>query len=353
MAVLSTTEQIKIQGLPGEGQKMHVLFPIERQSRSSAAQTKPGFYRVDFLLARPNCAKYTSDCISFIKNDIGDSHLKIAKPMEERGPNDIESMVLIGHFGEATIEFRCVVNDAGRIGRVTSEKVWGDDYVHAEFIAYRALMPFLSAWSASLDVPIIVETVQVSDPITHTESLRIERPFREMMPFGGIGPKLSDEFCKFASVYREALNSSSPFYRFLCFYKLVESVYLRQKLHAEEAKSRGLEPKKRPEDVKLSNDAIRGIIGWIYPWEDVTDDFLMRQLLPAEAEGKKFRTIFHGVLEPLRDTIAHTLMKSGEIKAVADRLEDIENVMKWLPLLRLWVRVLLASEFPNEFQIKH
>jgi hypothetical protein len=199
----------------------------------------------------------------------------------------------------------------------------------------------------------VIETIQVSDPATYTESLRIQRPFREMMPFGGVGPGLGEEFCKFASLYREALNASSPFYRFLCFFKVVEGIYVRQKVSATEAKARGEEPKKREEDVRLSIDAIRGVLGWVYPWENANDEFLLRQLLPEDANNKKFRTIFHTVLEPLRDTIAHALMKSGEIKSVADRLEDVENVSKWLPLLRLWVRVLLASEFPNEFQISN
>lgn len=73
MSSFSTTERIQLHGMPGEGQKMHVLFQIEGQPRSSVGQTKPGFYRVDFLLARPNSAKYTKDSISFIKNEIGDS----------------------------------------------------------------------------------------------------------------------------------------------------------------------------------------------------------------------------------------------------------------------------------------
>ncbi len=171
-----------------------------------------------------------------------------------------------------------------------------------------------------------------------------------MMPPGGVGPRLSDEYSKFASVYREALNSSSPFYRYLCLYKLVESIYYRQQVKAKEAKAAGQQPRKRNEDVKLTQDALHGIVRWVYPWEDsLNDEVLMRQLMPDEAEGKKFRSIYQAVLLPLRDTVAHALMSSGEIKTVADRLEDVENVEKWLPLLRLWVRVLMASEFPEEF----
>jgi hypothetical protein len=72
---------------------------------------------------------------------------------------------------------------------------------------------------------------------------------------------------------------------------------------------------------------------------------------PAEATGKRFKTIRQETLEPMRDTIAHGLMHSGEIKTVSDRLEDIEKAAKWLPLLRVWARVLFATEFPTEFGI--
>jgi hypothetical protein len=97
---------------------------------------------------------------------------------------------------------------------------------------------------------------------------------------------------------------------------------------------------------------VKGILLWIYPWRpNLDDDLIVNQILPTEAAGKRFKTIRQKILEPMRNTIAHGLMRSGEIKTVADRLEDIENVSKWLPLLRVWVRVLFATEFPTEFGI--
>jgi hypothetical protein len=47
MPPLSTTQRIELRGLPGEGQKMHVLFQTKGQHRSSVGITTPGFYRVD------------------------------------------------------------------------------------------------------------------------------------------------------------------------------------------------------------------------------------------------------------------------------------------------------------------
>jgi hypothetical protein len=146
------------------------------------------------------------------------------------------------------------------------------------------------------------------------------------------------------------MNANSPFYRFLCFYKIVESLYIRRSENAKQAKLRGEDPRKYNEDVALSPEAIRGILGILYPWRtDWDDDLSMNQIIPEEARGKRFKLIREKYLEPLRNAIAHGLMRSGQIETVADRLEDVNAANKWLPLMRIWVRLLLRIEFPQEF----
>jgi hypothetical protein len=353
MAIISSTERIKMQGLPGEEQKLHVFFATTDHPFGSRPVSVPGEFKVQFLLSRPGHLKFDEEQPSFIHSVVGDSHLRIAKHVSERNDSDdIISLRLIGNGNGWSIPFDCLVNDNGCVGKIVVERLPANDHVQAEAVAYRALAPFLSAWSASLDIPLNVETIQVSDLTTHTESLRVLHPYLEMKPAGGVGALLSDEYCHFASVYREAMNATSVFYRFLCFYKIIESFYLRRSKLAAEAKSRGEKPRVYTEDVPLSKDAVTGILLWIYPWrQSLDDDIIMKQILPDDAIGKRFKTLRQQILEPMRDTIAHGLMRSGEIKTVSDRLEDIENVSKWLPLLRVWVRVLFATEFPAEFGI--
>jgi hypothetical protein len=93
------------------------------------------------------------------------------------------------------LQFNCVVNEGGYVGKIVIENLYAQNYSQAEAIAYRALTPFLSAWSVTLDIPLNIETIQVTDLTTHTDMLRVRSPFVEMKPGGGVGPVLSQEFC--------------------------------------------------------------------------------------------------------------------------------------------------------------
>lgn len=352
MAVFSTTEKVRMRGIPGEEQKMLVIFATTEFPPGSRPISVPGQFRVQFLLARPGRLKFSDQTPSFLSTDVvGDSHLGIGDP-KSRGKDgdEIIGMTLQTHGDNWHITFKCLLNDEGYIGKIVAESIDARDYLQAESVAYEALTFFLSSWSLILDIPVLVETVQVTDLTTHTEMLRIRAPYVEMKPGGGTVAALSKEFRQFASVYREGMNSESPFYRYLCFYKIAESVYVRRNENAKQARLRGEQPRRYSEDVSLSTDAVKGLLSLLYPWRNDWDDELtMDQILPADAKGKKFKAIKNEYLEPLRDRVAHALMRTGKIEIVADRLEDVNAVTKWLPLLRIWVRLLLKIEFPSEF----
>jgi hypothetical protein len=125
------------------------------------------------------------------------------------------------------------------------------------------------------------------------------------------------------------VNATSVFYRYLCFYKIIESFYLRRFTLAKEAKSRGEKPRVYTEDVPLSPEAMRGISLWIYPWKpSVNDEFIINQILPGVAVGKRFKALRQELLESVKDTIAHGPMAPAKSRPVADRLEDIEKISK-------------------------
>ena len=59
-------------------------------------------------------------------------------------------------------------------------------------------------------------------------------PFHEMAVPEGMIPKFDHEFRFYAGMYREALNTDSPVYRFLCFFKIIEGLKGRRGRIAKE-----------------------------------------------------------------------------------------------------------------------
>ena len=178
MALLSTTEKVQMRGVPGEEQKMLVFFGTTDSPIGSQPISVPGEFRVQFLLARPGRLKFSEREASFLTNLVGDSHLGIGKPASQRiSDKDIVGMSLHTSGHNWQIEFRCIINDDGYIGKIVVEKLFAQNYLHAESVAYQALTPFLSSWSLTLDIPVLIETVQVTDLTTHTDMLRIHAPY--------------------------------------------------------------------------------------------------------------------------------------------------------------------------------
>jgi hypothetical protein len=183
--------------------------------------------------------------------------------------------------------------------------------------------------------------------------MRVSTPNFVMTFPGGITPALADEFCNYASLYREAMNTNSNFYRFLCLFKIIESVTFRRSRIAQEAKESGIEvPKRVREEVPKNNDELRRLLKVVYPWRNLWDTFALGQMLPADALGKKLSNVRTTYLEPIRDAIAHALLRSGEIKMTIDNLDHVELVNRWLPFCRVFARLMLHNDFPNQFQLR-
>lgn len=242
-------------------------------------------------------------------------------------------------------------NDKGYLGKLVAEQIPATGFDDAEATAYEAIAPFLSTWSLHLDIPVHVETIQVTNLQTHVSSLRAHTPFFEMVFAGGITPHLTDEFCEYASFYREGMNSNSAFYRFLCFYKIIESLTIRRARLNETARKAGQSVHRPKEVVPASQAELLELLKKLYPWRQQWDNLALLQILPEEALGKKLGYIQEKYLNPLRVGIAHGLLDSGEIGISQDKLKHIQEANKWLPLCRMLSRVMMSNEFPSEFKL--
>jgi hypothetical protein len=310
---------------------------------------KPGGYKVQLLLSRPGYPAAAEREFKFIDEIIGDSHVAVTKHVKERKPENADRVWLQATGRGETIDFIGIPNENGYLGKLIVEELLVNNFEDAETKAYQAIAPFLSAWSLHLDIPVYLETIQVTNLQTHTNSLRVRTPHFEMTLAGGLSPTLTDDFSQYASIYREGMNSNSTFYRFLCFYKIIESIPHRSSRISLALKAAGQPIRRSDERIPTDQNELLALLKEIYPWRTIWDNMALHQLVPVEALGKKINWVREKHLNPLRVGIAHALLKTGEVRVTLDKLEHIQRVNKWLPLCRVLARLLLRNEFPEEF----
>jgi hypothetical protein len=334
-------------GVPGEEHKI-IVAPVFKDGASPTQADiagRKGSYRVQFLLARPGYPITKEREHKFIDDVVGTSHIRIVKPEAERGLNDPERIIL--QLRGKNYQITGIANEEGFLGKLVCE-LDADSSEAAETEAYGALAPFLSAWSMNVDIPIHLETIQVTNLATHASSLRVVTPHFEMNFGSGTQPFFLDEFCQYASIYREGLNTNSAFYRFLCFYKIIESLIGKRGREAKAKKLTGQDPRHLYEVIPEKTEDILALLKRLYPWRDTWDKMALAHIFPPEVLGKKVTAVREKHFRPLRLGIAHALLDEGEITVILDKMEYIQAVNKWLPLCRICARWMLLTDFPRE-----
>ena len=340
---------VGLMGVPGEEHELWVQ-PIMKGQQPPVGPVNlsgnPGPYRVQFLLARPGYPITKEREHKFIDNIVGDSHIRIIKPIAERRLEDPDRMLLA--VGGKNFRFECITNEKGFLGKIIVD-LTAKNTRDAVNEAYGSIAPFLSAWSLNLDIPVHVETIQVTDLTTLVSALRVRAPHLEMN-WGGGGslPFFQEEFCQYASVYREGLNSSSAFYRFLCFFKVIESIIGRRGREFQAKRATGQEARRAYEVIPATREEILVLLKKLYPWRDSWDDMTIGQTFPPESLGKKVTFLKEKYLYGIRCGIAHALLERGEVSITLDKIEHIQEINKWLPLCRIIARWMLISDFPTE-----
>ena len=294
---------------------------------------------------------------NFVGETLGSSHLLVLPPRAERTDDGPDHMLWVsGHVdktGKRTeLTFRGDANDSGFLGKFSIE-LQAENPNQAQSIAYAALAPLLSGLSAYADVPLHIESIETTDLITGNTELRVVAPFLPTNFNLGKMPYMSEEFCHYSSLYREALHTNSSFYRFLCLFKILEGSFKRRARLATEARLKGQEPT-RPaiiERVPGENAEQQRLLEVIYPWRGELDGMSVHQIFPSEAHGRSLQRVRTEILEPIRNSIAHSLWDQGETKISIDNMDDLWKVNKWLPLLRCLARLVMINDFPEAFPV--
>lgn len=355
----SQSASLPLMGVPGEVQNLVTINMKAGETLQKSVPWKPGTYKVQLMLGRPSYPTNSEYNHSFIGPNAGNSHLRVFKPNAERTPGDPDHMIWWSQYVEKSgtrvdVKFTAEGNADGFLAKF-STTLDAENVNHAVSMAHASLAPLLSGLSACADVPLFIESIDAVELATGNAMLRVTAPFPEQFFNFGPIPRLSDEYCHYASLYSEVMESNSPFYRFLCLFKIVEGLHKRRGRLTLEAKQRG-ETKSRPvirERVPFTKEEQVKLLRAVYsirgdePW----DDMFIGQTFPPESHGKSITQIRQDILEKIRDSIAHALMDDGEPGLSVSDLSDQWKVNKWLPMLRFVARLMLTNEFPTEFQL--
>lgn len=124
----------------------------------------------------------------------------------------------------STVRFDCVAR-SGDEARRLFHKIVGPALDHLAYVA---------------NTPLHVVQISVFDQLHQISSTDILCPYPVVELNQGIG-KVSGLLAPVYAMYREAVNATSPFYKFFCFYKILEGLLksLPGRLHAE-AKVKGV-----------------------------------------------------------------------------------------------------------------
>jgi hypothetical protein len=306
----------------------------------------PGQYVASFVLARPNSRNSPESEIKFASDLRGDSHLAIAKPAINL---KIDPDQVLLSFKSATAEFlfRGFPNDSGYLAKLTSDPFYAGDRVSAEGAARTAIHSLLSNLSAQLDIPLIIELAEVVEVTTQSRGISFTAPFPATpMAVKGTGEMKDPEFEHAMALYREALNSNTEIYRFLCFYKILETSRKRRERLGRKHRA-ALKPIREGEQIPLrTNSDMQKWMKALFHLNRDWDDGVLEQIFIPEVLGKKINSIFDTQLRPIRDKIAHGILDSGEM-LLLDKTEDRRMVSKWLPFLRCAARRVMKNDFKD------
>lgn len=305
------------------------------------------------VLARPGYSELEERVLHFSDRLNGDSHLAITEPAVTAHPfpKAVAIRVRVQTDG-GLFTFDGKPNAKGYLGKLLSQSFHAENFDDALKRAYHAIAPSLSNWSVHLDVPVYVAQIDATEVRTGAARVQMSAPPLIAGFAVEAEPKLEPEFLYYAGLYREALNSNSPVYRFLCLYKIIEGLRIRRARLAKEARTAGREPE-HFDSEKIPNElaALKTWLTAIYSnreWSQAALD----QVAPLDIRGNRFAQIVDSKLTPLRNEVAHGILDTGELGISTDDMLKTEKVNLWLPLTRTIGRRMLRNSFPGQF-LKH
>jgi hypothetical protein len=218
------------------------------------------------------------------------------------------------------------------------------------------LAPYLSRLSLEYDVPVYIYQTDIVEISSRRYLISTDRSYRNVYLFESTPRPIPKEAEGYCGLYREALNSNSPIYQFLCFFKIIEAVKQRRRQlaaelqnHPDKATLLRREGEIIPEDREYGG---RNFLLSVFSTMNFLplDDLALAQFFPEESLGKRFSAVIQKHLEPIRNKVAHALLDdTGDISVFVDEMIEVDQTRYWLPVTKCIARRMLQNEFPDVF----
>jgi hypothetical protein len=328
------------------------LYEGEYEPRTSL-MGEPGEYEVAFTLLQPGQAaevvKEAGTTLLFeVQNEkiVGDSHLAICMPQDARpAPNaDIRPAVTIkvDRYGSGEMEMTLMPNDSGRLSKVLV-RLDAKSFDDAEKRAYHEASALLSDIAFKLDIPLRIAHTHAKEVETKHVRIGFVRQFGYRgvanlpeygQSGGGFGMEMGNQtYQALIGIYRDGLNSESPFYQFLCFCRIIQR--LKEKL--------------RPRWEKIIAGHDKGLLPTYRRHEKLPESSAETNLGPEDVKGKKFYKVYDDHLRPLRNGIGHVFLEDMDDESSTERSTDeydfINDVRAYLPVAHHIARTMLRNDF--------
>lgn len=192
----------------------------------------------------------------------------------------------------------------------------------AKAVFLSAVLPFLDHQAYLANCPLFVTSIRVEDPTNLRTSLDYVSPYRDVI----VNPhvkSLNTELAAVYALYRDAKNSHSDFYTFLCYHKILDGLLgsIRAAIRSRANKQK-VQLSARRDVVQASPDIAPQYQQWI---------------------GEPIKKFFDDVMTPqFRNAVAHFITKDGAVLNLSAP-QQIERYAGILYVSELCVRTVIES----------
>ncbi|BCM24857.1 hypothetical protein ZMTM_11160 [Methyloradius palustris] len=296
-------------GPPGIVTHLHVVpvFQDDRKNDEKRFRDKTSRnFRVTARLAKSN---ESQPSINFnFEEGSGDSLFSIPENVAYLKVETFDGKFLFYPNSErrlSTVKFECTAQSAEEARRLF-HRIVGPALDHLAYVA---------------NTPLHVVQISVVDELHQISSTDILCPYPLASLNQGLG-KVYGLLVPVYAMYREAVNATSPFYKFFCFYKILEGLLktLPGRLHTE---------------AKIKNISLPPLKAKVPHYKDIPTD-------QKQYEGKSITRFFDEFLtNRFRNSIAHFISDEGSALNV-NEVEEMERYSSVVHVADICCRELIS-----------